>query len=94
MAGDRINDMFCTNITSDADYDAVLACQDRFIRVIQVHNRLINKNINNALKNYRMQGSDLLYDIRVDSAVTTVDRPPQDNKLGKFNVNKYEQISL
>lgn len=35
MAPDRINDMTCTRVTRDTEVDAVLACQDRKIRIMQ-----------------------------------------------------------
>jgi hypothetical protein len=46
ILADRINDMIIDNITSDADNDVVLACQDRFIRFIQVSTPLVSQNTN------------------------------------------------
>ena len=36
MAHDKINALACEFISRDSEYDAVLGCQDRFVRVIQV----------------------------------------------------------
>lgn len=35
MSPDRINDLVCSHISRDTEYDALLACQDRFVRCIQ-----------------------------------------------------------
>uniref|UniRef100_A0A7S1C5K1 Bardet-Biedl syndrome 7 protein homolog n=1 Tax=Bicosoecida sp. CB-2014 TaxID=1486930 RepID=A0A7S1C5K1_9STRA len=35
MAPDRINDIAIENVTRETEYDAVLGCQDRFLRVVQ-----------------------------------------------------------
>eukprot|EP01105_Mastigella_eilhardi_P010354 TRINITY_DN2412_c0_g1_i4.p1 TRINITY_DN2412_c0_g1~~TRINITY_DN2412_c0_g1_i4.p1 ORF type:complete len:480 (+),score=120.35 TRINITY_DN2412_c0_g1_i4:30-1442(+) len=35
MCNDRINDLVCAHITSDSEFDAILACHDKALRVIQ-----------------------------------------------------------
>src|SRR5690348_14352766 len=43
---DKINDLTCERITSDADLDVVLACQDRTVRFIQVSECIVISDVN------------------------------------------------
>ncbi len=36
MSSDKINHFVCANITSDKSYNVVLACRDKYVRVIRV----------------------------------------------------------
>ena len=36
MCSDKINAMSVARVTRDNDYDALLGCQDRYVRVVQV----------------------------------------------------------
>ncbi len=47
--GDTINAVVMTNITSDIDHDAILGCQDKYIRVVSGDRILVEAKVHGAV---------------------------------------------